>query len=189
MNLRGQTLLGAWSTLHNGLRRFEVLRGDLRSKDEVGGQNREEPARWSLKPRLPGKSSTCVWGREVGEEYFKMHNALTHNLKYLSNVKITQSSTSPPASVMFNTMWMCYWLSPVWLFVTPWTVAHQALLVHETTQAGILQWVDISFSRGSFLPRDRTQVLCIAGRFFTLWVIREALLQWCRSITKVFGGY
>ena len=29
---------------------------------------------------------------------------------------------------MFSTMWTCYWLSPVWLFATPWTVAHQALL-------------------------------------------------------------
>ena len=25
-------------------------------------------------------------------------------------------------------MWTCYWLSPVWLFATSWTVAHQALL-------------------------------------------------------------
>ena len=33
----------------------------------------------------------------------------------------------------------------------------------------------LSFSRGSSQPRDRTQVSCIAGGFFTNWGIREAL--------------
>ena len=39
--------------------------------------------------------------------------------------------------------------------------------VHEIFQARILEWVAISFSRGSSQPRDRTRVSCIAGRFFT----------------------
>ena len=30
-------------------------------------------------------------------------------------------------------------------------------------QARVLEWVAISFSRGSFRPRDRTRVFCIAG--------------------------
>ena len=30
-----------------------------------------------------------------------------------------------------------------------------------------LEWVAIPFSRGSSQPRDRTQVSCIAGGFFT----------------------
>ena len=38
--------------------------------------------------------------------------------------------------------------------------------VHGISQARILEWVAISFSRGSSLPRDRTQVPCIAGRIF-----------------------
>ena len=46
--------------------------------------------------------------------------------------------------------------------------------VHGILQAKILEWVAIVFSRGSFRPRDRTQVPCIAGRFFTIWAIREA---------------
>ena len=33
-------------------------------------------------------------------------------------------------------------------------------------QARTLEWVAISFSRGSFQPRNRTQVSCIAGRHF-----------------------
>ena len=34
-------------------------------------------------------------------------------------------------------------------------------------QAGILEWVAVSFSRGSSLPGDQTWVSCIAGGFFT----------------------
>ena len=37
----------------------------------------------------------------------------------------------------------------------------------SSLQARILEWVAIRFSRGSSRPRDRTQISCIAGRFFT----------------------
>ena len=42
--------------------------------------------------------------------------------------------------------------------------------VHGILQARILEWVAIPLSRGSFWPRDRTQVSCIAGRLFTIWL-------------------
>ena len=38
--------------------------------------------------------------------------------------------------------------------------------VRGISQAIILEWVAISFSRGS-QPRDRTHISCLAGRFFT----------------------
>ena len=37
-----------------------------------------------------------------------------------------------------------------------------------------MEWVDISFSRGSSRSRDRTQVSRIAGRLFTTWATKEA---------------
>ena len=40
--------------------------------------------------------------------------------------------------------------------------------VHGLLQARILEWVAIPFSRGSSRLRDRTQVSCTAGRFFTI---------------------
>ena len=46
--------------------------------------------------------------------------------------------------------------------------------VHGFLQARILEWVAISFSRGSSWPRDRTQVSYIAGRCFNLCATREA---------------
>ena len=50
--------------------------------------------------------------------------------------------------------------------------------VHGILQAGILEWVAISFSRGSSWPRDWTQVSRIAGRRLNLWATREALSRW-----------
>ena len=47
--------------------------------------------------------------------------------------------------------------------------------IHGILQARILEWVAISFSRGSSQPRDRTQVSCTAGRTFNLRATREAL--------------
>ena len=41
-------------------------------------------------------------------------------------------------------------------------------------QARILEWVAISFSRGSSRPRDQTQVSRNGGRCFNLWATREA---------------
>ena len=38
----------------------------------------------------------------------------------------------------------------------------------------VQEWVDISFSRGSSQPRDRTQVSRIADRPFTLWATRAS---------------
>ena len=47
--------------------------------------------------------------------------------------------------------------------------------VHGISEARILEWVAISFSRVSSWPRNQTQVSCIAGRFFTNWAMREVL--------------
>ena len=59
-------------------------------------------------------------------------------------------------------------LSRARLFATLWTVACQALLVHGIFQARTLEWVAISFSRGSSHPRDRTWVSRIVNRRFTV---------------------
>ena len=40
--------------------------------------------------------------------------------------------------------------------------------VHGILQAKMLEWVAIPFFRGSFGPRDQTQVSYIAGRLFTI---------------------
>ena len=65
--------------------------------------------------------------------------------------------------------------------------------VHGISQARILEWVAIPFSRGSYQLRYGTRVSFMAGRFFTLWVTREALpynkLYPIPSIINIFHEY
>ena len=49
--------------------------------------------------------------------------------------------------------------------------------VHGISQTRVLEWVAISFLRGSSWPRDRTWVSSIASRRFTIWVTREYVLN------------
>ena len=44
---------------------------------------------------------------------------------------------------------------------------------HGIFQARLLEWVAISFSRGSSQPRDRTRVSRTAGKRFTIWATRD----------------
>ena len=48
--------------------------------------------------------------------------------------------------------------------------------VHGIFQARVLEWVAISFFRGSSQPRGWTLVSRIASRHFTIWATREAPL-------------
>ena len=58
--------------------------------------------------------------------------------------------------------------------------------VHGILQERILEWIAIPFSRESSLSRDWTWVCCMAGRFSTIWVTKEAIqfssLQFSRSV-------
>ena len=45
--------------------------------------------------------------------------------------------------------------------------------VHGIFQAIVLEWIAISFSRGSSRPRYWTRVFCIVDRRFTVWATRE----------------
>ena len=54
--------------------------------------------------------------------------------------------------------------------------------VQGILQARILEWVAFLFSRAFSQPRDRTQVSCITGGFFTDWATRDTLLGGLRRI-------
>ena len=66
--------------------------------------------------------------------------------------------------------------------------------IHAVFQARILEWLVIPVSWGSSWRRGQTH-FCIAGRFFTIWATREALLmqrptQWqCFRISGYFICY
>ena len=57
----------------------------------------------------------------------------------------------------------------------PMDCSLQGSSVHGIFQIRILEWVAIPFSKGeSSWSKDRIQVSCIIGSFFTMWATREA---------------
>ena len=61
----------------------------------------------------------------------------------------------------------CLVTNRVQLFCDPIDCSLPGSSAHEISQAGTLEWVAISFSRGFSHPRDWTHVSYIKGRFFT----------------------
>ena len=55
-----------------------------------------------------------------------------------------------------------------WTLCDPMDYSLQGSSVHGILQARILEWVAISFFRGTSPPRNQSQVSCIAGRFFNI---------------------
>ena len=56
--------------------------------------------------------------------------------------------------------------------------------IHGIFQAGVLEWVAISFSRRSSRPRDWTWVSRIVGICFTVWATREV---WWHVMGSIFS--
>ena len=73
-----------------------------------------------------------------------------------------------------------YSLSHVWLFADPGDCSSS---VHGISQARILEWVTISYSRGASQPRDQTWVSCIGRQILYHWATREA---WREKSTCLF---
>ena len=63
----------------------------------------------------------------------------------------------------------------------------QGSSVHGILQVRILACVAILFSRGSFWPRDQTQVSYISGIFLTVWATRENHINIYMLITSYFA--
>ena len=89
-------------------------------------------------------------------------------------------------------------LSHVQLFAAPWTVSVLGSSVHGILQARMLEWVAISYSRGSSWPMDQPWVSCIGRRIpyhFATWegVCSLMLNKWqlllCQKITQTFNSF
>ena len=61
--------------------------------------------------------------------------------------------------------------------------------VHGILQARVLEWVAISFSRGSSWPRVWTRVSCIVGRCFTVAKSQTKLSDWTTNNSKMKTGW
>ena len=65
-------------------------------------------------------------------------------------------------------------LSHIWLFCARMDCSLLGSSVHGISQARILEWVTISFSKGSFWPKDRIH-FCISRRVLYHWATEDIL--------------
>ena len=93
--------------------------------------------------------------------------------------------TGPKLSVGSTDCCYCCLVAKLWpTLCNPKNCSPSGSSIHGISQARILEWVAISFSKGSSQPRGRTRVSCIAGRFLTGWSSTDAwdqlmpLLKW-----------
>ena len=100
-------------------------------------------------------------------------------LVYLKNLEMHRTITSvmPPQdqwrkAVCTHSLQYYSWKCPTLCDSMDCSLSHSS--VHGILQVRVLEWVAISFSRGSSWPGDWTWVSCIAGRFLTNWATREA---------------
>ena len=101
-----------------------------------------------------------------------------HN--FLQGGVLCQSGVTPSLSLVAK-------LCPT--LVTSGTVLSR-LLSPSDSPGKNMEWVAISFSRGSSQARNQTRVSCTAGRLFTNWVVREAQSHPVgdQRIVRVVGG-
>ena len=167
----------------------------------------QQVSRWSksvasLGEGLEGKDWTCYWALDARPHIYSNLSAYAQSLfpqlsiqrhgwwPLQGLIQPWSSMLNPPGPVIV--FYKGKWGKKVkglvtlstWLFATPWTAARQASLSMGFFQAKILEWVVISFSRGSSPPRDQTRVSCTADRLFTVWAPREAQGGWQSSKTQ-----
>ena len=97
--------------------------------------------------------------------------------KYFMFASLWHSFFLPLKHESSDRKYMCVWVLS-WSVVSdscdPIDCSLLGSSVHEILQSRILEWVAISFSRGSSRPRNRTQVFCTGGILFTHWATEEA---------------
>ena len=116
-----------------------------------------------LVPPLPTPDSTCTEHYLLHIFFLSLRNSMA-----LGIVIVYMVETS-------STMHTCSVASVVSYSLLPHELYSPAgSSVHGIFQARILDWVAISFFRGSSWPGDRARVSRIAGRFFTVGATGEA---------------
>ena len=119
-------------------------------------------------------SSTVVWNHQFfGAQPSSSGPSLTFVCATRKTIALTiQSFVGKVMSLLFNTLSESENESEVTqlcpTLCDPMNCSLPGFSLHGIVQARVLEWVAISFSRGSSQPRDWTRVSCIAGRCFTL---------------------
>ena len=119
------------------------------------------------------------WANFTSLQSFLKHSLTTHTTKTLSFYRVQYIPLTKHLQYLCYCLQCCsrHFASVVSDSCNPMDCSLPGSSIRGIPQARILEWVAISFSRGSSPPRDQTWVSRIAGRLFTNWSIREAYLE------------
>ena len=138
---------------------------------EVSLKTKNRATIWSSNP-IPGQISRK-------NHHWKRH--MYNNVHCFTIYNRTQKKPKCPSTRVLNRF------SHVWLYVTLWTVAHQAPLSTAILQARILEWVAIPSSPedlpDSGIKPTSLMFPTLAGRFFTTranWVTHPSTEEWIK---------
>ena len=129
--------------------------------DRIGFLSRKDTRQSALSLPL----GACTKGREgMGGYREKVSGPATHK-------KVSQDTLLAPGSLT-SSLQNCGGVLVTKLLDScdPMDCSLLGSFLHGILQAKILEWVAISFSRGSFWPRNQPWVSCTAMRFFINWV-------------------
>ena len=127
-----------------------------------------------------GLTQFCLY---IHKAYYAQHK-YTHSIAYIWTLQLGPTSRFSVLSIGLNIgqiqkYTLLKWKSESEVAQSCPTLCHPVdcsppgSSIHGILQARILEWVAISFPRGSSQLRDWTQVSHIAGRCFNLWPTRE----------------
>jgi len=119
----------------------------------------------------------------VGNSWYLISNSIISTKTSKEDCLISKPTSSDKGSLASACMHVQS-LSCVWLFVTPWTAAHQVPLSMEFFRQEY--WSELLFPPPGNLPNpgDRIPVSCIGRQILYHWVTWEALSLWLIFWTK-----
>ena len=139
--------------------------------------HRLQPTRlrlWEFPGKSTGVGCHCLLREKRLERQWKAQWLPELGLMGDRNRQSTEDFQGSETALYETILMGCYSYSLVtkcvWLFATPWAIAHQVPL----SQARMLEWVAISSSRGSSWPWDWTHISCVGRRTLYHWATREA---------------
>ena len=145
--------------------------------------------RWHEVIRLPSSSPQITDYSDMFSESSVCSGLLSLRLSHFSFLTWLLSLLSVLPSLMNNSILLAKLLLSCLTLCNHMDHSLPGSSFHGILQARILEWVVISFSRGSSRCRDWTQVFSIAGRFFNVWATTEAILtqgEHIKSSTNLF---
>ena len=132
---------------------------------------------WDLNTEL--REALILWVQSLGREDPLEEEIATHSSILAWKIPWTEGpgGLQPGCRVRHDLateplpplLYMC----SAWLFVTQWTVTHQAPWSMVLFLARILKWMAISSSRGSSQPRDWTLIYLHCRWTLFLWATRR----------------